>query len=186
MKNIGIILIILFVGVVGFFIFKGNDLKTNSRDNLNILGSSRLTAKQAYEKSRGEAKKYAEDGYLVDMYSTSSSGLEKSYADGTSDTWYFIYFSPVKKEYMVKVNQGKVVSVLENRGTKTVEVPSGWIDTDKVAEAGKEKCANALDNVYFYNLTTKLNNKTFVWSVSCEIDGKKEKTTVDAFSGEID
>lgn len=182
MKNIAIILVILLVGIVVFFIFKGNDLKTNSGNNLNILGSSRLTAKQAYEKSLSEARKYAEDGYLIDMYSVTSNS-KKTFADGTSETWYFLFYSPVKKAYKVKVDQGKVTSVLEDRSTNNVEIPSDWIDTNKVAEAGKEKCNTAPENSYFYNFTT--TSKSFLWNVNCEINGKKEKITVDAFTGEV-
>lgn len=183
-KQILFFIIAVVVVLVGFFVFKGQGKSTTTTggDGLNILGSKRLTAKQAYDKSLADAKKYAGDGYLVDIYSVTSNS-KKTFSDGTSETWYFLFYSPVKKEYKVKVDQGNVVSVLEDRGTKTVEIRSGWIDTDKVAEAGKEKCSAAPENSYFYNFTT--TSKSFLWNANCEIEGKREKTIVDAFTGEI-
>lgn len=183
MKKYGIVIVILIAIVLGFYFIKGKGgTSTITGGGLNILGSKRLTAKQAYDKSLIEAKKYAGDGYLVDMYSVTSSS-KKTFSDGTSETWHFLFYSPAKKAYKVKVDQGKVVSVLEDRSTNKVEIPSGWIDTNKAVEAGKEKCNTAPENSYFYNFTT--TSKSFLWNVNCEIEGKREKTTVDAFSGEV-
>lgn len=79
-----------------------------------------------------------------------------------------------------------MVSVTEINGTKTVEIPNGWINSDEAYRITAEKCSGAPENSYFYNVSTKTDNKTFVWGVSCKINGENKTTRLDAFSGKIE
>lgn len=148
-------------------------------------GGKRLTAKAAYELALNEAKKYASDGYLVDMYSVASS-YKKTYADGTSESWFFIFHSATKPQYRVRMDGDKASTVSDIRGTKTVEIPSGWLDSDQAAQIGASKCTGAPENSYFYSINTKVDNKSFSWAASCELGGKRQNIYLDAFSGTVE
>lgn len=189
-KNLFIGVAVLVIIGVAVFGLKGKSGTTNPQQrqetgSSTTSGGKRTTAKPAYDLALKEAKKSALDGYLVDMYSLSSS-YNKTYTDGTSETWYFVFHSAAKKQYRVRMDGGKVASVTDISGTKTVEIPAGWLDSDQAAKIGAEKCNGAPENSYFFSISTKTDNKSFVWSVSCEIDGKKQTIRLDAFSGKVE
>ena len=187
---IGALILIAVVGVA-IFRLKGKSTTTSPKQTQEQTQEStvsvgkRLTAKPAYDLALKEAKKYDPDGYLVDMYSISSS-YKKTYANGTSESWYLIFHSAAKKQYRVTMDGGKFTSVTDISGTKTIEIPSGWLDSDQAAKIGADKCAGAPENSYFYSINTKTDNKSFTWAVSCEVNGKRQTTYLDAFSGKVE
>ncbi|MFH0942632.1 MAG: hypothetical protein V1810_00480 [Candidatus Beckwithbacteria bacterium] len=139
------------------------------------------TANQALAVAKKEALKYAGDAYLVDGYSlTSTSG--KTYADGTSQTWYFKFISPSKNEkFRLDVEQGKVTEIKNNDGTATIgtKLPDQFADSDQVAKAVKPHCTATEEGKYFYNLT---DDK---WSVKC-VNAEKGEISINVdFNGQF-
>lgn len=183
---IGVVIVFVILGAIIFRPKRGPSSQGQTQPGGSIVsGNKRLTAKQAYDLALPEAKKYAADGFLVDMYSISSS-YNKTYADGTSETWYFIFHSAAKPQYRVKVDGTKIDSATDISGTKTVEIPSGWLDSNEAVKIAADKCQGAPENSYFYNISTKTDNKSFVWGVACRINDKNQTTRLDAFSGKIE
>jgi len=163
----GIVLVAFVAGGL-FFLSKNKPATTdtggtNSQQSQDstIFGNKMSTARKAYEVALAEAKKFSSDCFLANLSTVNVQ------PDGTSRTWFIIFYSPAKgTNYKVNVVEGKVELTDDSNKKKTTPVPENWIDSDEVAKIAIPKCGEVIENEFFFDLDTK-------WTVKCLVGENK-------------
>lgn len=148
------------------------------------LGIKMMTAKQGYEMAIAEAKKFSSDSFLTDLDTT---GVKE---DGTSNTWYVLFFSPMKNtNYKVNVVGGKVERAEEGDKKKKDRIVDGWTDSTNVVKVAIPKCkevGEVAEPNYFINLNPGKNGENPVWNFNCLVgENKTFKVYIDGLTGEF-
>jgi hypothetical protein len=146
----------------------------------DITGST-MTAKQGYRIALREAQKFSPDSYLVDL---STVNVRK---DGTSKTWFVLFYSPAKKtHYRVNIREGNVERAYVRSDNKTRQVSGNWLDSSDVSKAAISRCGAVTKDEYFFSLDQNARDQYPKWSVCCMVgENKSLFVEINALTGEF-
>lgn len=158
----------------------GNSTKPETQRQTSQVekGKERLTAQQAYEVAKKEAKKWSSEAFLVKV----SNFQGDSHSDGLSDHWYFEFAANGKDQGLrVRITDGRVLQALEDEILNSEPVVAEWIDSPKVMELAKSYWGDEKEITnYWLGLTEDS------WSVKVSREGKQPLwIKLDAKTGEL-
>jgi len=152
----------------------------HNKKSKSAVSNSQLTAKKAYQLAEKELKAWDKNAKLVEISTYPSTPTP----EGTCAGWKFEFSStPKNLRLEVLVRRGEVSQTDEGKLLKDEPISGNWMDSDKVADLGREYLEYTNSKLWFGMASY---DGTPAWNIRArKTDGKTKWVRINALNGEL-